>query len=57
MTKELLDQAYQLCKKLEKLCWQIAMDQNEPLYNRYKQLEYKSWAHYERRFKKYRSNN
>ena len=57
MTKELLDQAYQLCKKLEKLCWQIAMDQNEPLYNRSKQLEYKSWARYERRFKKYRSNN
>jgi hypothetical protein len=57
MTKELLDQAYQLCKKLEKLCWQIAMDQNKPLYNRYKQLEYKSWARYERRFKKYWSNN
>ena len=57
MTKELLDQAYQFCKNLEKLCWQMAMDQNEPLYNRYKQLEYKSWARYERRFKKYWSNN
>jgi hypothetical protein len=57
MTKELLDQAYRFCKNLEKLCWQMAMDQNEPLYNRYKQLEYKSWARYERRFKKYRSNN
>jgi hypothetical protein len=33
------------------------MDQNEPLYNRCKKLEYKSWIRYERRFKKYRSNN
>lgn len=57
MTKELLDQAYELCNKLGKLCWQTAMDQNEPLYNRYKQLEYKSWIRYERRFKKYKTNN
>jgi len=57
MTKELLDQANELCNKLEKLCWQTAMDQNEQLYNRYKQLEYKSWTRYERRFKKYQSNN
>ena len=57
MTKELLDQADELCNKLEKLCWQTAMDQNKPLYNRYKQLEYKSWIRYERRFKKYQSNN
>jgi hypothetical protein len=57
MTRELLDQAYQLCNKLEKLCWQTAIDQNELLYNRYKQLEHKSWVRYERRFKKYQSNN
>ncbi len=57
MTKELLDQADKLCNKLEKLCWQTAMDQNEQLYNRYKQLKYKSWTRYERRFKKYQSNN
>jgi hypothetical protein len=57
MTKELLDQAYELCNKLEKLCWQTAIDQNELLYNRYKQLECKSWIRYERRFKKYKANN
>ena len=57
MTKELLDQAFELCNKLEKLCWQTAMDRNEPLNNRYKQLKYKSWIRYERRFKKYKANN
>lgn len=57
MTKELLDQAYALCNKLEKLCWQTAINQDKPLYNKYKQLEYKSWIRYERRFKKYKRNN
>jgi len=57
MTKELLDQACNLCSKLERLCWQAAMNQNELLYKKYKQLENKSWLRYERRFKKYQSNN
>jgi hypothetical protein len=56
MTKELLDQAYQLCKKLEQLCWKTSIDQNESLYNRCKEVERKSWNRYERRFTKYRSS-
>lgn len=56
MTKDLLMQAYQLCKNLEKLCWKTAIAQDEKLYNRIKQIEYKSWARYERRFTKYRSS-
>ena len=57
MTKELLDQSYKLCQKLEKLCWQTSINQNEILYYRYKKVERKAWIRYERRFKKYRTNN
>lgn len=56
MTKELLDQAYQFCKSIEKICWKAALDQNETLYNRCKNIERKSWIRYERRFTKYRSS-
>ena len=56
MTKELLDQAYQLCQNLEKLCWKASINQDVSLYNRCKQIEHKSWDRYERRFKKYRTD-
>ena len=56
MTKDLLQQAYQLCKNLEKLCWQTSIDKNESLYNRIKQIECRSWIRYERRFAKYWSS-
>ena len=56
MTKDLLQQAYQLCENLEKLCWQTSIDQNKSLYNRIKQIERRSWIRYERRFTKYRSS-
>ena len=56
MNKELLDEAYELCQKLEKRCWSSAIAQDHTRYNRYKHLERKALDRYERRFTKYKNN-
>jgi ribosomal protein L4 len=56
MNKELLDQAYQLYKTIDKRSWDAAISQNEILYNRYIIISQKALNRYERRFKKYTKN-
>jgi len=54
MTKELLEEAYQLFQTFDKLSWSAAIDQKPDLYSRYKKLATKALDRYERRFKKIR---
>lgn len=56
MTKELLEEAYQLFQTIDKLSWSAAIDQNSDLYARYNKLATKALNRYERRFKKIREN-
>lgn len=56
MTKELLEEAYQLFQTLDKLSWSAAINQNPDLYNRYNSLATKALSRYERRFKKTQQN-
>ena len=56
MSKELLDEAHTLYFKLDKRCWDAAIQQNTLLYNRYLTLSAKALNRYERRFNKYQKN-
>lgn len=56
MNKQLLDEAYSLFEKLEKLCWSAAIDKDLARYNRYNDLERKALDRYERRFTKLKKN-
>jgi len=56
MTKELLEEAYQLFQTFDKLCWSAAINQKPDLYDRYRKLEIKALKRYERRFKKIKQN-
>jgi hypothetical protein len=57
MTKELLDQAYNLYCFLDKKSWDVAIEKNRNLYDRYNALSQKALKRYERRFENYRSNH
>ena len=57
MTKELLNEAHTLYSKLDKRCWDAAIQQNILLYNRYLKLSAKALDRYERRFNKYQKNS
>ena len=47
MTKELLNEAHTLYSKLDKRCWDAAIQQNILLYNRYLNLSAKALNRYE----------
>ena len=57
MTKELLEEAYQLFQTFDKLSWSAAIDQKPDLYDRYEKLATKALNRYERRFKKIKQNH
>lgn len=57
MTKELLEEAYQLFQTFDKLSWSAAIDQKPDLYDRYEKLATKALSRYERRFKKIKQNH
>ncbi len=56
MTKELLDQAYNLYCTLDKRCWDAAIQQDTLLYSRVLNLSNKALDRYERRFNKYQKD-